>query len=238
MKGDRMMDIRHFMTFKKAAELGNFTRVSEVIGYSQSSVTAHIQSLEAELGVQLFDRIGKRIVLTSKGEQLLEYVNELLDVYNKIESIGEVDDVPKGSLRIGIPETLMLYRLDNVFKKYKTAYPNVTIILENTPSARLIDALHKGELDIAFVLDHEIKDPELSVMQLSVEEMCFIFPPDSDIKGFSDIPEELSIFLTEKECSYRYIFENQLKFYDISSNNLMETWSVETIKKCVMNGMY
>lgn len=231
------MDIRHFITFKKVAELGNFTRASEALGYAQSSVTAHIQALESNTGVLLFDRIGKSIELTEKGVQLLDYVNELLNVYQKIENIGLEDDIPKGSIRIGVPETLMLYRLDNIFKTYKQLYPNVTIILENTPSAGLVDALHKGELDIAFILDHEVVDPDLIVTQLIEERMCYIFPPDYKNIALKHIPEDLAIFLTEKGCSYRYIFEHALKSNCASSNNIMETWSVETIKQCVMNGI-
>lgn len=231
------MDIRHFITFKKVAELGNFTRASEVLGYSQSSITAHIQALESDIGVLLFDRIGKTIELTEKGIQLLEYVNELLDAYSKIENIGQEDDVPKGIIRIGIPETLMLYRLDMVFKTYKSLYPNVTIVLENTPSSRLVEALHKGELDLAFILGHEIKDSDLITMNLIDEMMCYIFPPEYNDISLDAIPEELAIFLTEKGCSYRYIFEHALKSNSVPSNNVMETWSVETIKKCVMNGI-
>lgn len=231
------MDIRHFMTFKKVAELGNFTRASEVLGYSQSSITAHIQTLESELGILLFDRIGKKIELTNKGVQLLESVNELIDVYNKIESIARDDEEPQGIIRIGVPETLMLYRLDSIFKAYKKKYPNITIILENTPSARLVEALHKGELDLAFILDHEIKDPDLMVNKLIEEEMCLIYPSSFPDVTLSGIPDDLSIFMTEKGCSYRYLFEYILKSNDVSTDNVMETWSVETIKKCVMNGI-
>ncbi len=231
------MDIRHFTTFKKVAELGNFTRASEVLGYSQSSVTAHIQALESEIGVLLFDRIGKTIELTQKGIQLLDYVNELLDAYYKIENIGQEDDIPQGIIRIGVPETLMLYRLDRVFKNYKKRYPHVTIVLENTPSSRLVEALHKGELDLAFILDHEIRDPDLMVTKLIDETMCYIFPPGYNDVSLDAIPDDMSIFLTEKGCSYRYIFEHDLKSSGVPSNNVMETWSIETIKRCVMNGI-
>lgn len=231
------MDIRHFITFKKVAELGSFTRASEVLRYSQSSITSHIQSLESEIDALLFDRIGKKIELTNKGIQLLEYVNELLDVYNKIEGIVHEDSTPKGVIRIGVPETLMLYRLDSIFKSYKKHYPSVTIILENTPSSRLVEALHKGDLDLAFILDHEVIDPDLVVEKLIAEEMCYIFPPGYSGISLDAIPKELAVFLTEKGCSYRYIFEHSLKINGISSNNIMETWSIETIKRSVMNGI-
>jgi DNA-binding transcriptional LysR family regulator len=93
------MDIRHFITFKKVAELGNFTRASEVLGYAQSSITTHIKALESDLGTQLFDRIGKRIELTNAGIKLLEYTNELLDIYEKIESVGSIIKNPRALLK-------------------------------------------------------------------------------------------------------------------------------------------
>lgn len=231
------MDIRHFITFKKVAELGNFTRASEVLGYAQSSITAHIKMLESDLGTQLFDRIGKRIELTNAGIKLLEYTNELLDIYEKIESVGSINQEPKGTIKIGVPETLMLYRLDEVFKNYKSKYPDVSIIMMDTPSARLVEALHKGELDLAFILDHEIKDPDLHVHHLIDEKMSYVFPPNCEKTDLSHLPKELAIFLTEKGCSYRYLFEHALKKNGVISENRIETWSIETIKRCVMNGI-
>lgn len=231
------MDIRHFITFKKVAELGNFTRASEALGYSQSSVTAHIQSLEYSIGAPLFDRLGKKIELTNRGVKLLKHVNELLEVYERIELLAHDEDEPQGVLRIGVPETLILYRLESIFKSYKSRYPKVNLVFENTPSSKLIEGLHKGELDLAFVLDSKIKDPDLEAHTLIKEEMCFIFPPGSPSPSINNIADGLSIFLTEKGCSYRHIFEGHLKENSVSDDNMMETWSIETIKKCVINGI-
>lgn len=231
------MDIRQFITFKKVAELGNFTRASENLGYSQSSVTAHIQALESDIGTALFDRIGKTVTLTDKGAELLEHVNELLAIYHKIEVMGQSESHPDGTIKIGVPETLMLYRLDQVFKTYKKRYPQVTIILENTPASKMLDALHKGELDMVFILDHMIKDQDLVVQPLIEETMCYVLPPGYEHPSLESVPDELAIFLTEKGCSYRYLFEHALKAEGKLSKNTMETWSIETIKKCVMNGI-
>jgi DNA-binding transcriptional LysR family regulator len=65
------MDIRHFVTFKKVAELDHFTRASEVLGYAQSNVTAHIQTLESNLDTRLFDRIGKQLNLLKRAYNFL-----------------------------------------------------------------------------------------------------------------------------------------------------------------------
>jgi DNA-binding transcriptional LysR family regulator len=231
------LDIRHFITFKTVAKLNSFTKASKELGYAQSSVTAHIQALESHMDTLLFERIGKNIKLTAKGTQLLEYIYELLNAYEKIENLKYEEDEPQGTIRIGVPETLMLYRLDSIFKEYKKNYPKVNIILANTPSSSLVESLHKGDLDIAFVLDHKIEDKDILSYDLIKEQMCFIFPSDFKDISLDKMPKDLSIFFTENGCSYRYIFKNYLKQNGISSDNIMETWSIETIKKCVKNGI-
>ena len=68
---EEIMEYRNLVTFLRVAELQNFTKAANQLGYAQSTVTFHIQSLEEELGVTLFDRIGKKATLTSAGEYLV-----------------------------------------------------------------------------------------------------------------------------------------------------------------------
>lgn len=231
------MEIRHFITFKKIVELGSFTRASENLGYAQSSVSSHIQMLESSIGKPLFNRIGKNLTLTNTGIELLKYVTELLNTYEKIENLKYSQDIPSGVIRIGIPETLMIYRLGPIFREYKKSFHQVDIILQNIPSDKLKENIHNGELDLAFFLDHEISDPELIVEKLIDEKMCLVFPTDFSVKNKNPISKNLTIFFTEKGCSYRYLFEQYLKNHEVYTENIMETWSIETIKKCVMNGI-
>lgn len=71
------MELRQLHTFKTVAEAKGFTRAASVLSYAQSSVTAQIQALEEELGVKLFDRLGKKVMLTAAGERLLPYAAQL-----------------------------------------------------------------------------------------------------------------------------------------------------------------
>ena len=64
------MEIRNLETFIAVVEYGSFSRAAEILGYTQSTVTVHIKQLEDELGVLLFDRIGKKVLLTNEGKQL------------------------------------------------------------------------------------------------------------------------------------------------------------------------
>ena len=67
------MELRNLKTFIRTAELKNFTRAAESLGYAQSTVTAQMEALEKELGTALFIRNGRRVVLSSAGEELLSY---------------------------------------------------------------------------------------------------------------------------------------------------------------------
>ncbi|GAB1530248.1 MULTISPECIES: LysR family transcriptional regulator [Brevibacillus] len=88
------MEIRHFVTFKKVVESGSFTQAAEQLGYTQSTVTSHIQGLEEHIGAPLFDRMGRKVKLTDVGKRLIWYTEEILNTYGKIESIAsDTEDV-------------------------------------------------------------------------------------------------------------------------------------------------
>ena len=71
------MEIRNVLTFLKVAGTQNFSKAAEQLGYSQSAVTIQIQQLEKELGIPLFERMGKRVYLTEKGQEFITYAREL-----------------------------------------------------------------------------------------------------------------------------------------------------------------
>ena len=73
------MEVRQLNTLIRAAQFQSFSKAAESLGYSQSAVTVQIKALEEELGVRLFDRMGKRVILTAQGQCFLEYANSILD---------------------------------------------------------------------------------------------------------------------------------------------------------------
>ena len=74
------MEIRQLRTFQTVAHLLSFNRAAESLHYAQSSISAQIHALEEELGVQLFDRLGRRIMLTDAGAQLLDYAEKIVNL--------------------------------------------------------------------------------------------------------------------------------------------------------------
>jgi DNA-binding transcriptional LysR family regulator len=98
------MELRQLKTFKTVAQLLNFNRAAEILNYSQSAVSAQIKLLEEELGVKLFERLGKRIALTQAGETLMRYSQKMLDIEK--ETLTEVSGwkEPHGSISVRIPQ--------------------------------------------------------------------------------------------------------------------------------------
>lgn len=235
------MEIRHLQTFIAIIELDGFTKAAEHLGYAQSTITSHIQILENELGEALFDRLGKKIVLTNVGKELVPYAKQMLSVYKEIKNITSEEKGVSGDLIIGAGESLTIYRLGKILKEYKKSFPNVNIILKDSICSDLRNKLHSGEIDIVITIESQIKNEDLVVNSLKDECMVIIAAPDADLEFLSRDSEgetaKESIIFSEKGCSFRIAFENYLKGKKIKYVNPLEFSSIEAIKKCVMNGL-
>ncbi|MEH7346276.1 LysR family transcriptional regulator [Bacillus sp. JJ1532] len=235
------MEIRHFVTFNKVIETGSFTQAAEHLGYTQSTVTSHIQTLEEHLGAPLFDRMGRKVRLTEIGKKLLPYTQEILDTYGKIESITSEGKEIRGTLKIAAPESLTVYRLEPILREYRKKFPHVSIRLSNATCGDNKKAIVDGSADVAFVMLPQFKDSDLVIHPLMNEPIVLIGSPDCSLSSLPKSYENQKLsecFITnEKEASYRRIFEEFLRDRGIAPSNIMEFWSIEAIKRSVMSGL-
>jgi DNA-binding transcriptional LysR family regulator len=230
------MDIRNFKTFKKIVETGSFSRAAEQLGYAQSTVTFHVQSIESYYRRPVFNRMGGTVELTEFGRNILSQVDALLTAYEAVEGASAQGLTPQGSIRIGTPESLLLYRLYDIIRQYKQTYPQVEIVISIDLCPALRDKVIQGELDMAILLQPEYQYTQLNTALLKKEEMCFVAPPD--YKGRNFLPDASQMILyTEKECDYRQIFSSYLKSHNFYPTNILETGSVEAIKKYISYGL-
>lgn len=229
------MEIKNFRTFKKIVEAGSFSKAAEQLGYAQSTVTFHIQSIESYYDKPLFNRIGKSVELTEFGRRLLEHIDVLLNTYEVIEGISLWENKPQGVIRIGAPESLMMYRLHNIIKQYKMTYPQVEIVIINDLCSQLRNKLSTGDLDLCFLLQPEYTYSQFHTKLLKKEEMCFVAPKDFEGEDYLPTPAQM-VLLTEKECNYREVFMNYLQSRNFYPTNILETGSVEAIKKYIQYG--
>jgi len=240
-------------TFRAVARELSFSRAAAGLGYVQSSVSSQVAALERELGVPLFDRLGRRIALTEAGAVMLEYAERLLDLaWEAGEAVAEAGagrGEVAGSLRVSAPETLLTYRLPGLLTVFHESYPRVRVSLQPTAVGRLVGstrrALEEGRVDVAFVLD----EPSVSVAGLSAEllmeeDVSVVAPPAhalavSDFVAPSNLGKE-TVLLPEAPqsgCAYRGRFERQLAEGGVVPRETLEFQSIEAIKRCVSAGM-
>lgn len=150
--------------------------------------------------------------------------------------------LPKGTVTIGAPESLSIFRLPPLLQNYRQRFPQVKIILKLGSCRDIHDWLSKNLIDLAFVLDNPIDRPELVSRLLVYEPMTLIAASNHVLgnKPFSnpgDLSGENLIQVEEEGCCYRSIFEAQLADAGVKPGSIMEFGSVETIKKCVGSGL-
>src|ERR1700747_213632 len=146
------IEFRHLRTFLALAQVANFSETGRQLGLSQSAVSRHIRSLEEMLGVRLFERLGRRAVLTSAGRALRTRLQTLMREAESLpRAIRDLAQGVRGDLRIGASVTASNAIVPPVLGAYRRQYPNVELALQPSNNARLLETLGSGEIDLAFV---------------------------------------------------------------------------------------
>ncbi|MFC4323076.1 LysR family transcriptional regulator [Litchfieldia salsa] len=236
------MDTKQLITFITAADLLNFTQTAKILNFAQSSVTAQIKTLEMELGTPLFERLGKRLILTESGKQFKLYAEKMIMISEEAKEVVNGNEEPTGTLTIGAQESQCTYRLPVLLKKFKKEFPNVKIVFKQSYSNdQAREQLLEGKLDIAFIMDKVKPVDALHIETLIQEELKVVVAADYQLPirkaVFPHHYENETFLLTEKGCSYRTILEESFHFANLSILNKFEFVSIEAIKQCVKTGL-
>jgi DNA-binding transcriptional LysR family regulator len=167
------MDFSDLSTFAAVARCGGVTRAASELGTVQSNVTNRIRSLEAEVGVPLFERHSRGMMLTAAGRRLLPYVDRVTALMREAVVATRDDGVPKGALAIGSMETTAAVRLPQVLARFHRDFPAVQLTLRTGPTAALVNDVLDGSFDGAFVcgpIDH----PDLTAIPVFKEELVLV----------------------------------------------------------------
>jgi LysR family cyn operon transcriptional activator len=135
--------------FKALADCLNFTRAAERVHVTQSTLSHQIRQLEDELGVALFERTGKRVLLTAAGEMFLEYAIEALNSIDRgIAAINVAADEVVSQLQIGVTQTSNLVLVPQCLAVFVTAHPGVRVSIEEMPAESINERVRTGSLDL------------------------------------------------------------------------------------------
>ena len=236
------MEIRELISFYHVARLRSVSRAAEHLEIGQPTVTTHLQKIEKEFGVTLFDRIKRPIQLTSDGVVFYELVGPIVEgVTNGIEALKMQMDYPehRGSFVIGAYSDLVLHHLPPLVKQFRDRYPQVQIKLVARSHSVLMEMLSAGDLDI--MLGAEPEEPSLEFSYLFTTEHVLVAPPDDDLLSqaeisLADIASRPLILLRPGSQSRRSL-EQALRREGLSYNVALEMDVMEMAKRYVAIGM-
>lgn len=235
------MELRQLNMFRTVASTLNFSRAAEAMGYVPSNVTMQVKALEEELGVRLFDRLGKQLVLTTAGERFLKHVEEVLHKLDEARSVVHDEDNLTGTITISANEVLCAYRLPVVFHRFRSRYPDVRLIFRSVPNQELKQSLFEGSADVVFMLDEPLRSSGLAVEPLLEETFRLFAAPDHPLAQRMELQLEDfhdEVFLTnEKGCPYRTMFDRGFEQEGIDTITYLEFQSAEAIKQCAITGI-
>jgi len=240
-----MLDLMKLETFRTVANTRSFTRAGAQLGYSQSTVTAHVQSLEREVGAPLFQRVrfSREIRLTETGQRTLDYASRLLTLAQETSIAIHSRSEPAGQLRVCVHPLLLAYRLSTVLRQYQVRFPRVRLVISAWSDPRILgDSVVNGAADVAFILDERVNTDRFISRSLSKEQLAVVCSPDHRLAEFTggitirELARERVLF-SDSSCSIRMMFERMLMMAGIRIENIIEAGNVLAVRHCAMAGL-
>ena len=235
------MDVRNIHTFIRVAELKSFTKAAEELNYVQSTVTMQIQQLEKELGYPLFDRIGKKVSLTSLGVEFLTYAYEILHAVEKAEMLGKDSGDIHGVLRLGVSESILFGAMMDILPAFKIKYKNLDLRIKTGHTTELLEQLKHNQLDMLYLSANLNTEPELQRYYVHRENIVFLGGAGHSLAQRKKIPlQELMTYdflVTEREGICYGRLRELTEQYNVTFSDSVEIDNIFVIAELVEKGM-
>ena len=233
------MELKNLRTFQAVVDQGSYQRAAERLGYAQSTITVQIQQLEEELGVPLFERLGRRMVLTEAGERILPQARELLLGAERLLESGREDGVLSGILRVDMAETLLCYKAQPVIRAFRERAPQVRLVIRSCNCMRIPINVRTGACDLGVGYDMDWDREALEVEPMGEYDIVLLASPRFAEPDFVTPGQRkaASLVTDEPDSIFRRRLEAYLREREIELDVTLELWSIETIKRCVMSDL-
>lgn len=236
------MEIRQLKAFLAIAEAKTFTAGARRVNVTQAAISMQIRQLEEEVGLPLFTRTPRRVILTEAGEHLLERARKILREHDAaLEEIAEIAGAEYGRLRIGSASALFAtQQLPVILQNLKEKFPNAKITVSSGTSQMLVDKILHGEIDIAFV-SLPVDNTHIITELLFSDEIVAIGPPDHPLAGQKFISAAAlagePLILGEKGGNTRRLIDDFFAAANVEPQIVMELSRQESINRMVESGM-
>jgi len=228
------MDLTELRIFKAVAEQGGILRAASTLNRVQSNVTTRVKRLEARLGTRLFNREGRRLVLSAEGKILLDYAERLLRLSSEAQAAVK-GRAPHGALKVGALESTAATRLPQVLARFHKTHPAVRLELVTGTTAALAARAMRGELDCAFIAE-PFSARNLESEPAFTEELVLITPKGHPRVTTPKDLRESTILAFASGCAYRRRLESWLGRSSMVAERVMEYGSYHAIVACTAAG--
>ena len=230
------MDLRHVRTFVTVAELGTVSKAALRLRIAQPALSRHIGDLEQELGLKLFDRVGRRLLLTGEGEQLLSDCRGLL---NYVTGVGErAQDLRRGDVGVLKVAATPLH-IEGVFSlflhRYAERYPNVQVKVSEGSGLEILAMLERGEIHLGQMLPYGVPldDGQFGSQPLEPAELLAACHPSMTLgsRGTIEVGRlaPYPLLLLDSGYGLRRAFDAVCRLAGLSPNIRLESRSPHTL---------
>lgn len=228
------MELSQLKMFKVIIEQGSIVKASQVLHCVPSNITNRIKLLEQELGVDLFIRKGRGLIISPSGELFLGYVNKILAVCQEAQRALDPEAPPAGVLKISAIESAATGRLPALLSRYHARYPKVQMQFGTDTWSHLVADVVRHKLDGAIIAvnsDH----PDIRQMEIYKEPLVLIASSSLGEITSPQALNNLNIFMWPEGCPYRRALEIWLKAAKVTTP-ITSIASYGTILGCVSAG--
>ena len=237
------MELKIFTTFKTIVRTGSFTKAARLLSYTPSTITFHIAQLEKLTGVPLFEKSGRRMILTKAGEEVIPYVDEVLAAVKKVKSFQYGIATYQGTLTVGAPESLLCFRLPPLLKRLHAHAPRVDLRLRSLTSRDVVAALSDGQIDVGLAYTIQERDKENLAFRVFEECPVHFYTSVGAAVWCPNLCEremeinEMPLITMPRPGEIRQLADDYLRQRGISFTNMIELRSTQTIINLVENDM-
>jgi DNA-binding transcriptional LysR family regulator len=236
------MEIRQLKAFLAIAEAKTFTAGARRVNVTQAAISMQIRQLEDEVGLQLFTRTPRRVILTEAGEYLLDRARKILREHDTaLAEIAELGGVEHGRLRIGSASAeFATMQLPHILQGLREKFPNSELAVSAGTSQTLVDKIMHGEIDIAFV-SLPVENSSITTDLLFSDEIVAIAHPSHPMANERFISAAAlageKLILGERGGNTRRMIDDFFNAANVRPNITMELSRQEAINQMVENGL-
>ncbi|MGB1426249.1 MAG: LysR family transcriptional regulator [Paracoccaceae bacterium] len=190
----RDLDLTILRSFVTVVETGGVTRAAGILNLTQSAVSMQLKRLEELLAVEVLQRVGRKLVITPAGEQLLGFAKRMIELNDEV-FLRMTDRAHVGSIALGVPSDIIFPHIPNALQRFNAEFPKVKVQLISSHTILLKEKFAKGEIDLILTTE---KDLDAGGETLKKEALCWVGAPQGRAWRQRPLP-----FASCQSCNFR-----------------------------------